>query len=215
MAAIGSHSSRTKRGRELNAPCPEAPRSACYTSAPSRALAGACSVGCVTGLENSRFSGQPVAVATQNCCSVVLFDQFCVFLLVAAQCSHSLLPEQAFRHIPRCLTAHHVAPDTFCPWGVLPAPFCSRNCRFRGQQPKLRESVRFSPYLLAQGFKLIHHPAVSPILVNPSSQTWAKPVGPATTPSTRRRRRQRGLQRVHSTCGPGIRQPSFPAEKSR
>jgi hypothetical protein len=52
------------KGRELNAPCPEAPRSACYTSTPSRARLGACSVDCVTGLENSRFSGQPAAEAT-------------------------------------------------------------------------------------------------------------------------------------------------------
>src|SRR5665213_3518092 len=35
-------------GAELNAPCPEAPRSACYTSTPSRARLGAYSVDCVT-----------------------------------------------------------------------------------------------------------------------------------------------------------------------
>src|ERR1017187_6388200 len=66
MVVTASDRRRDKKGRELNAPCPEAPRSACYTSTPSRALLGAYSVGCVTGLENSRFSGQPVAVATQN-----------------------------------------------------------------------------------------------------------------------------------------------------
>jgi hypothetical protein len=53
----------TKR-RGLSAPWSEAPRSACHISTPSRARLGACSVGRVTGLENSRFSDQPVAEAT-------------------------------------------------------------------------------------------------------------------------------------------------------
>ncbi len=57
-----------KKGRELNAPCPEAPTSACHRKCakprPLRARARSVSV---TGLENCRFSGQPVAVATLNC----------------------------------------------------------------------------------------------------------------------------------------------------
>jgi hypothetical protein len=43
-----------QKGRELNAPCIEAPRSACQTSTPSRARWGACSVGCLTGLGKIR-----------------------------------------------------------------------------------------------------------------------------------------------------------------
>jgi hypothetical protein len=70
------------KGRELNAPCPEAPRSACYTSTPSRALSGACSVGSVTGLQNSRFWGQPVAEATRNPCDVLFYTLFAVRLFL-------------------------------------------------------------------------------------------------------------------------------------
>src|ERR1700722_15583650 len=59
---VGSAADR-KRGAYSTHPVPrhrEAPVTQVRQAAP---LSGACSVECVTGLENSRFSGQPVAVA--------------------------------------------------------------------------------------------------------------------------------------------------------
>jgi hypothetical protein len=54
IAFVAQLRTTEKKGRELNAPCIEAPRSACQTSTPSRARLGACSVGCLTGLGKIR-----------------------------------------------------------------------------------------------------------------------------------------------------------------
>jgi len=55
-----------KKGRGLDAPLPEAPRSAFRENAPSRADWRVLGLGLSD--ENSRFSGKTVAVATQSCC---------------------------------------------------------------------------------------------------------------------------------------------------
>jgi hypothetical protein len=57
---------KTKR-RELVAPCPEARPSAHTEGKRQAAPVWASSVGLLCGLENWSFSGQPVAVAMQNC----------------------------------------------------------------------------------------------------------------------------------------------------
>ena len=62
-----------QKGRELNAPPPEAPRSACAENEPSRARLGARSVGPLH-IENSRFSDETVAGATLNFFDSVYID---------------------------------------------------------------------------------------------------------------------------------------------
>jgi hypothetical protein len=46
------------------------------------------------------FDSDSSRMATLNCCSVLRFDQLCVVLLFAGQCSHSLPPRQAFQNRP-------------------------------------------------------------------------------------------------------------------
>ena len=117
-----------KKGRELNAPSPEAPRSAYQESTPSRARLGACSVGLL--VENSRFSGETRSRSYAKCfldgfyivSSPLLVRRFMVpARLWQAHCGPSTLQKGV---IPMSLACAPAGKPHLRSWGEFVRPRC-------------------------------------------------------------------------------------------